>query len=67
MADTQRREKHDFVIIGGGTAGLVLAARLSQNPTVTVCVLESGEDRNADPRVTVPGMATAAQRDPELT
>jgi choline dehydrogenase len=35
----------DYVIIGGGTAGLVLATRLSENPDVRVAVLEAGEKR----------------------
>ena len=32
----------DYVIIGGGTAGCILAARLSEDPTVTVALVEWG-------------------------
>lgn len=35
-------EQFDYVIIGAGAAGSIIAARLSEQENVTVCVLESG-------------------------
>jgi choline dehydrogenase len=36
--------EYDVVVAGGGTAGCVLAARLSEDPERTVCLVEAGPD-----------------------
>jgi choline dehydrogenase-like flavoprotein len=50
------RQNHDYLIIGGGTAGLCIAARLTENPDVTVGVLEAGANRMEDPQVYTPSL-----------
>lgn len=49
------QDTYDIVIIGGGTAGLVLANRLSENLSLQVLVIESGQDRTSDPSTLTPG------------
>lgn len=36
------RDRYDYIVIGGGTSGLVVANRLTENPNITVLVIEYG-------------------------
>lgn len=49
-----RAAGHDVIVCGGGTAGCVLAARLTENPDVRVLLIEAGGDERvpqvSDPR-----------------
>ncbi|KAJ5883825.1 uncharacterized protein N7473_010711 [Penicillium subrubescens] len=56
----------DYFIVGGGTSGLVVADRLSEDPNVRVIVLEAGTNRLDDPRITIPGLGIATFEDPDF-
>lgn len=46
---------YDYVVVGGGTSGLVVANRLSEDPNVSVVVIEAGESEHDNPNVTAVG------------
>lgn len=55
-ADDFLKHNYDYVIIGGGTAGLCVAARLTENPDVHVAVLEAGGCKLDDIMVDCPAL-----------
>lgn len=60
------RQQYDYVVVGGGTSGLVVANRLTENPAISVLVLEAGANRVNDPRIAAPGLAATTYFDPDF-
>ncbi|KAK5123992.1 hypothetical protein LTR85_002189 [Meristemomyces frigidus] len=59
------KHNYDYVIIGGGTAGLVVSARLTENTDFTVGVLEAGKNKLDDPLINTPAAFLAMFGNPE--
>lgn len=41
----------DYIVVGGGLTGITVAARLAENSSVSVLLVEAGADNRNDPRV----------------
>ena len=49
---------YDYVLAGGGSAGATLAARLSEDHKITVCLIEAGGS-DAHPFISTPDVCQA--------
>lgn len=50
------KQSFDFIVVGGGTAGLAVAARLAEDGKFTVGVLEAGGEADSRDDVKIPGL-----------
>jgi choline dehydrogenase-like flavoprotein len=55
----------DYLVLGGGTAGCVVAGRLAENPNIAVGIMEAGKYRKNDPLVDTPTALGAMFENPE--
>lgn len=59
-------QEFDYIIVGGGTSGLVVASRLSEDPKKAILVLEAGTNRLEDPRLLILGLGLSVHGNPEF-
>ncbi|KAI5460573.1 choline dehydrogenase [Mariannaea sp. PMI_226] len=58
-------QKYHAIIVGGGTSGLVAGARLSEDQTKNILVIDAGVDRRGDPTIDTPGLISQLWGNPD--
>ena len=66
MSRSSSSQTFDYIVVGGGIGGLIVASRLSEDATSSVLLIEAGPDCRGDARIDTPGLLTTLYGDPKV-
>ncbi|RJE22102.1 Dehydrogenase [Aspergillus sclerotialis] len=66
MTQLSSNEEFDYIVIGAGIGGLVVASRLGEDGTKSILLIEAGPDLKEDPRIKTPGLVTTLFGDEKI-